>query len=87
MEDEEEEAVEEVVQSEGKWVRSDIFQPLPPAPVPEIIEDFEMIAPLDRVTRYIGNDFFRILTEFTNQRYFKEFGMKIFWGQLSLCPI
>lgn len=93
VEDEEDEAVEEIIQPEGKWVRSDIFEPLPPAPRPEVIEDMEMVAPLQRVARYIGNDCFRILAEYTNRRYFNEFGrnlgtreleIKIFFGAVII---
>ena len=84
VEDENEEEMEECVQPEGNWVRAHIFEPLPPAPELEVSQEFEMVAPLERVSRYIGNDFFSTLSEYSNRKYLKDVGRSLNATELEI---
>ncbi|KAJ9587907.1 hypothetical protein L9F63_018659, partial [Diploptera punctata] len=50
-----EEDSNEITEYEGIWKRNHIFEPLPPAPLPDHVPDTEMIDPISRFFRYVGN--------------------------------
>lgn len=72
------------------WKKSMEFYPLPPAPEPEEVEAQAFnFPPIEYVSKYIPVDIFKMLSDFTNQRYLYETGkilkcsiqeMKIFIG-------
>ncbi|PSN37899.1 hypothetical protein C0J52_19519 [Blattella germanica] len=77
IEEDDDNVLEAATSFEGKWIKSNIFEPLPPAPPPEDIEEPEITDPITRFFRYVGEDIFKILTECTNRRFLSNTGKSL----------